>query len=340
MSVDERVLRRGGKTVRPLALLLQVVPGGCSLNLEKAVVDFGAEDSFELAGRRLLQHHHVRLSTSRIRKITLRHAHAIARREKPTGGVGVLPGRGASQIVSEIDGTMLPVVDSLGGETGDKRRKRQCRWKEVRLSAAQVKGSVETKYGVSAEGVHEVGHSWASTVFKAGWAMESAIHVVGDGATWIAKQCQENFGNQADFLLDYYHVCEYLAAAEPTAGTHNRWLSVQKRRLKENRAPKILEALAPHVEGAGVEDAQAPVRVAKRYLSSRLEQLDYAGAIAADLPIGSGMIEGGHRHVLQKRLKISGAWWKKDNLLAMANLRVCRINQEEDHYWNTQNKAA
>lgn len=26
-------------------------------------------------------------------------------------------------------------------------------------------------------------------------------------------------------------------------------------------------------------------------------------------PIGSGEIEAGHRHVIQERLKISGAWW-------------------------------
>jgi hypothetical protein len=32
------------------------------------------------------------------------------------------------------------------------------------------------------------------------------------------------------------------------------------------------------------------------------------------LPIGSGEIESGHRYVFQNRLKISGAWWKMENL--------------------------
>jgi hypothetical protein len=41
--------------------------------------------------------------------------------------------------------------------------------------------------------------------------------------------------------------------------------------------------------------------------------MDYAGARAAGLPIGSGEVEGGHRHVLQKRLKIAGAWWRERN---------------------------
>ena len=52
------------------------------------------------------------------------------------------------------------------------------------------------------------------------------------------------------------------------------------------------------------------------------------------------MIEGGHRHVLQNRLKKSGAWWKQNNLYAMAHLRVARANKEEDQYWKDLRKAA
>ena len=340
MSIGERVLRRDTKTVRPLAVLLGIVPGGYTHNLRRVVLDFGAEDSFDQARKRLQQHHRVSLSESSVRKITLFHAREIAKRQMPKGSIGILPRHGVDQIIAQTDGLMLPVVDPQPGKNGDKRRKRQCHWREVRLSAARVKDSIETKYGVSGEGVEEAGMIWGATVAKAGWGLKSCIHVVGDGATWIAQQSQVNFGDQANFLLDYFHVCEYLAEAAPTAGTHKRWYAVQKKRLKENRAEKVLDALAPYVEEAHIEDKKAPVRAAHRYLSNRMDQLDYAGAIKAGLPIGSGMIEGGHRHVLQKRLKISGAWWRKENLLAMANLRVCRINGEEDHYWDTQKVAA
>jgi len=86
--------------------------------------------------------------------------------------------------------------------------------------------------------------------------------------------------------------------------------------------------------------AEAPVRAAHRYLSNRIGQLDYPGAIERELPISSGLIEGGHRHVLQHRLKISGAWWKSENLHDMAHLRACRANQQKDQYWQNQRKAA
>ena len=37
---------------------------------------------------------------------------------------------------------------------------------------------------------------------------------VGDGAPWIADQVKEQFGAQGNYLLDFYQVCDYLAAAK------------------------------------------------------------------------------------------------------------------------------
>ena len=78
----------------------------------------------------------------------------------------------------------------------------------------------------------------------------------------------------------------------------------------------------------------APVRCAHRYLSHRPDQLDYAAALRADLPIGSGLIEGSHRFVLQARLKKPGAWWCPANADAVATLRVLRANQSWDSLWS------
>jgi hypothetical protein len=57
-------------------------------------------------------------------------------------------------------------------------------------------------------------------------------------------------------------------------------------------------------------------------------------AIALGLPIGSGMIESGHRHVLQARLKKAGAAWLKEHADQIAHLRVLRANQYWPSLWN------
>ena len=51
---------------------------------------------------------------------------------------------------------------------------------------------------------------------------------------------------------------------------------------------------------------RSPVRVCFRYISNHSNFLDYKGALAAGLPIGSGEIESGHRYVFQNRLNIAG----------------------------------
>ncbi|OGV34017.1 MAG: hypothetical protein A3E88_04695 [Legionellales bacterium RIFCSPHIGHO2_12_FULL_35_11] len=61
--------------------------------------------------------------------------------------------------------------------------------------------------------------------------------------------------------------------------------------------------------------------------------MDYKSAIEKGLPIGSGEIESAHRYVLQKRLKLSGAWWLLQHAKNMINLRTCRANHLWDDYW-------
>ena len=112
----------------------------------------------------------------------------------------------------------------------------------------------------------------------------------------------------------------------------------QKKRLKENRYGEVIGELEGNIEAPEVADKESPVRRCWRYLSNRRGQLDYKGAIDAELPIGSGEVESSHRHLLQQRLKIPGAWWKKETAADMAQLRVMRTNNEWETFW--QEKAA
>src|SRR5208337_1081467 len=122
------------------------------------------------------------------------------------------------------------------------------------------------------------------------------------------------FGPQGGYLIDFYHVCEYLSAAAkaiaPDAAAKEAWMEAQKEALKTGHLEKTLQALARHLEPPQLADDQAPVRTCHRYLSGRKNQLDYRDALARDLPIGSGEIESAHRYIAQKRLKLPGAWWR------------------------------
>jgi hypothetical protein len=50
------------------------------------------------------------------------------------------------------------------------------------------------------------------------------------------------------------------------------------------------------------------------------------------VPIASGEMESGHRHVIQHRLNISGGWWTEKNMESMLQLRTARANGRWDIY--------
>jgi hypothetical protein len=159
---------------------------------------------------------------------------------------------------------------------------------------------------------------------------------VGDGADWIRLQSKEVFRGQGTFLCDFYHVSEYLGAAAITCAPTraNPWRRTQQKRLRRGALPLVMAALAQHLEPAGTPEEEAPVQNGYRYLTNRTDCLDYPRAIALGLPIGSGMIESGHRHVLHARLKKSGAAWLPDTADQIAHLRVLRANRQWQSLWN------
>jgi hypothetical protein len=220
---------------------------------------FAAEGAFEGASQRLLRHHGVSLSAGCVRKITLEHARAMDASETPSGTQGALPAKGAEALVAEMDGSMLPIVET--GPRGKGRKQRKCHWKEYRLCAARCRGEAHTHYGVSAGEVDEAGFTLARVAARAGWALDTKLQCVADGAEWIQRQWRGNFGTEARFLLDLYHLCEYLAAAK-AAHTHGRWLEVQKARLKRNRHGLVLKSLRAFAEPPDIADEEVPVRAA------------------------------------------------------------------------------
>jgi hypothetical protein len=139
------------------------------------------------------------------------------------------------------------------------------------------------------------------------------------------------------YLIDFYHLCEYLSAASISCcdkGQEKNWITEQKALLKNNQAHQVLLNLRPFVEPTAIPEAEAPVRACHRYIKNRPTQLSYKTAIEQNLPIGSGEIESAHRYVIQKRLKIAGAWWEKENARDMLALRILRANNKWDNYWS------
>ena len=329
MGLVEQALRLGrrGSSVRPLKLVFGIRAGGYSGLLQRALTDFGAEESFLRAAQRVKEHYGIEVSASAIRRISFQHGRVI-------NGLGEKRCCGpARELITEMDGSLIPVVQRGAGVDG--RRSKVLAWREVRLCCARTLAMAEPIYGATLGSVENASWLWRQTAQRAGLRDQTYVHGVGDGAGWIVDRFKENFGQQGDYLLDFFHVSEYLAAAGKAIKGEKKcsaWLRRQQGRLLKNQWSKVLRSMEAYREP--LQSKEAPVRAAWRYLRERTGHLDFQRARRRNLPIGSGEIESAHRHVIQKRLKLAGSWWKETNAQAMINLRTARANHDWNTYWN------
>jgi hypothetical protein len=309
------------------------------------ITDFGADVPFGRIREKLQEHHGIEVPISSAQAITQNHAACVhqtqlLRTEVPAQA-------GVEQLIVEMDGTLVPIVEAPDAVDEnrnqiDRRTTRQTRFKEARLALARSDQQFQPKFGATFGTPDDAGNQLLDCAIAAGMDVNTKVHGVGDGAPWIANQVKAQFGDRATYLLDFYHLSEYLAAASSVcAPTHpDVWLDLQQQRLKRNRWQQVLTALRPYLEPLTVADKQAQVRAAYRYIENRPNQLDYQAAIAADLPIGSGEIESAHRYVILERLDIAGAWWTVEKAEELLSLRVLRENHQWDDYWISLNPLA
>lgn len=292
---------------------------------------------------KLKEHYRIQVPASASREITQRHAQTMLERQESSGLVSK---RGVKQLIAEMDGTNVPVViipeESGGNGTKDRRKLRQVGWREARLSLARRPETIKAVYRATMGGADEAGSQLKACFVEAGGGGNTRLHCVGDAAPWIINQVERLFTSQASYLIDFFHVSEYLSeAAEELAGEKKcEWLKAEQEKMKQNRVSEVIQSLSEAIKRNKKEESDSRVRVCQRYLSNHEQYFDYKRAIEAGLPIGSGEVEGGHRWVIQKRLKLSGAWWKEENAEKMLALRVVRANDEWQSYWDEIRQAA
>lgn len=303
------------------------------------MTDFGSDIAFGQVNKKLQEHYGVTVPGNGIRRTTFHHAKQIKSLQDKLLGKQTSPAKAC--IISETDGSMVPIVkprEAVNGQKTDRRKGKVLVYREARLTLAHEKDSVTPIFSATLGDVKTAGRHLLHCVKSVGTDDKTKIHSVGDGAVWIADQIEKQFGSNATYLIDFYHLCEYLSAAASACapGYEKKWLTEQKALLKESRSADVLLALKPHLEPQAVSEADAPVRACYRYINNRPNQLDYKAAIEKQLPIGSGEIESAHRYVIQKRLKIAGSWWLEENAEIMLAIRVNRANNAWNKYWETK----
>jgi len=187
-----------------------------------------------------------------------------------------------------------------------------------------------------------IGASWERLVKVLGLPEGLQMSVIADGAKWIWDQAAKRFIRQdAQWVVDVYHVMLYLFAAAAALGTRpaEQWVGKRVIELIEMGGPKFIG----HLRGIGPPDpspttAEAWARLLN-YLNDNIDSLWYGRRLAEGLPIGSGLIEGGGKNTLARRLKINSARWRVRRAERMGAIRCLQYSGMWETYWESKHAA-
>jgi hypothetical protein len=168
---------------------------------------------------------------------------------------------------------------------------------------------------------------------RRGVGTAGTVVAVQDGADWL-QGFIDFHRHDAVRVLDFPHAVEYLTHAGHEAlgvgmaatDASKAWLARQAHALKHDGPDPVLAALRALPGGEHRDTALG-------YLEPRLAQLQYPTFRAAGYPIGSGLVEGANKIVVQDRLKGSGMHWAPSSVDPMLALRTVVCADRWDEAW-------
>jgi len=140
-------------------------------------------------------------------------------------------------------------------------------------------------------------------------------------------------------VLDVIHVLQYLWKAAWVFFTQGQpeaqdWVSHQLRRLLQGGGCVVAAEMRARATRQGMEPAtRQPVDKCADYLQHNRAYLAYPQALAAGMPIATGVIEGACRYLIKDRLEFTGARWRLAGAEAVLRLRALVTSGDFDAYW-------
>lgn len=350
--------RQTSQGARPVKNQLGITDGKRSVDLEKALVNLGASQSYQQAARQFEQHYGWCIDRYRLRRAVVKIApqaeeYVSERLEslKTSYNKPLDERPGVEQILVEMDGCHLrtgifQLAQTPTQEFTQKRhlqkKERTTEWREVRVGfARELKNKEKRTFVAKMSKYPEVVNQLVSAAIDQGMSVLSNVYAVGDGGNGLRSELQKQFSN-LQFILDRCHLKQHLyETAEELGLSGSKKQNLVKKELSLISAGKVQELLTNFQEYLAGGSASAAItakgseRLARlyKYLQQFYDCINYDRFIELGLPIGSGEIESAHRYIPQQRLKIPGATWHPDNINQMLALRLIKANNWWSDFW-------
>ncbi|MFC1611416.1 ISKra4 family transposase [Myxococcota bacterium] len=298
--------------------------GSVSFGLEKRILDFGINDTFEEAASRWSLHYGWPISENLVRRVVDRVGKRIEYADDTylQHALSEPESRKSKLVLVQNDGSMLPTHEG---------------WKEAKVGVI-VRQEHHSSYQQVGRGhvseARYVAVLGGQEEFKT--ALDKALRVErarkAGRIVWLADGALGNWRLANDLapgcikILDWYHAVEAAmdcakALLWDCPELQPLWYKVCCRLLIHGQVETLLEQL---MECMGLTDQQGLVAIndlVRYYRNNRL-RMNYPQYLRDGLPIGNGVAESSHRHVLQVRMKRAGQRWSLPKGRRMARLRA------------------
>jgi hypothetical protein len=162
------------------------------------------------------------------------------------------------------------------------------------------------------------------------------VTVLGDGAEWIWNLAADVLP-QAAGVLDVYHAIEHIGTAVKAIWGEAAEAAVRRQAglLAVVTAGKagierwIADGFCALPTGSSGDE----LRALASYLGSHPTRLSYAARLASGRSIGSGLIEGSVKQLVNRRMKLTGARWRAEHVGPLVELAAVIDTPDWHNFW-------
>ncbi len=205
-------------------------------------------------------------------------------------------------------------------------------WDQRDLPAPAVRSVV-----AAVEEAQAFGDRCTAEAERLGLMDPATLSVLGDGAEWIWNLAERVFPG-ATGCLDVYHGVEHVANAARRVLGEGAEAQAQAER---GRTRLLQDGYWGVAEWIGELSGQFPaggdgaaLGEALNYFCGHQDRLPYALRLRRGQSIGSGLVEGSIKQLLNRRLKQTGARWKVAHVGPFVELGALANSPEWDAFWN------
>jgi hypothetical protein len=329
---------------------MNITHQGRSEAVNRALSDFGIEDSFATAAVRFKEHYHYKIGPSAVSRSTKSTAvQAMEYIENKLSDIDsdqIQQATSIEKMLVELDGCelrtarLVPVENST--ETtpvyNNPKKEKIINWRDVRLGFVRPLDSKSKTFVGKMDSYQNVVSQMHSAAVCIGMTPETKIIGVADGGIGLSEELTRQFPSM-QFILDKSHLKKHLYETAEALGINQNdrpgWVKPRVREISDGNVEAVLKELEE-------ENDKNPNNRLKRligYIKRFYDALDYDNFKSMGYPIGSGEIESAHKSIPQKRLKIPGASWHADSIDPMLALRVLRADDWWEDFWNQRTET-